>query len=159
MTSRDTLRLHRRDCLILLGGTSLLSACSGGGMPPEAYEGMMPDGEIHMREFQAAYIGSGTAGKGTLLYRGQSYPFDVGGLGVGGVGLSEVEAEGWVYRLNNILHFPGAYGQLRYGFAAGQKSGGDLLLENESGVIMRVRAKREGLMLSLGADVMRIRMT
>lgn len=160
MASRDTVGLRRRDCLLLLGGGAALAGCGGGegGMPPEVYEGMRPDGTVQLQQFQAAYIGSGATGSGSLYYRGRSYPFDVSGLGVGGIGVSSIEAQGYVYRLNNVLQFPGTYGQARYGFAVGQTSGGDLLLQNATGVIMRLRAKREGLMLSLGADAVIISM-
>jgi hypothetical protein len=160
MAPHDTLRLRRRDCLLLLGSTAALAGCSSGGsgLPPEAFEGMMPDGMVQMRQVQAAYIGSGSTGSGSLTYRGQTYPFNVSGLGVGGIGISEIEAQGWVYHLGNVLQFPGTYGQARYGFALGQTSAGDLLLQNQTGVIMRLRAKREGLMLSLGADAVIINM-
>ena len=160
MAHLESLRLRRRDCLLLLGGTAALAGCAsgGGGMPPEQFEGMMPDGMVQMRQVQAAYIGSGSTGTGTLSFQGQSYPFSVSGLGVGGIGVSEIEAQGYVYHLRNVLQFPGTYGQARYGFAIGQTSGGDLMLQNPSGVIMRLRARREGLMLSLGADAMVITM-
>ncbi|MGE4048463.1 MAG: hypothetical protein AB7F35_26645, partial [Acetobacteraceae bacterium] len=67
-------------------------------------------------------------------------------------------AEGEVYKLPNLASFPGAYAQGRYGFALGTTSGGDLWMQNESGVIMRLRAKRTGLMLSLGGDAVVISM-
>ena len=152
--------LPRRRALLLLGGAGALAACSSGsgGLPPEQFEGMTPDGMVDMQQVQAAYIGSGSTGTGTLTFQGRSYPFTVGGLGVGGIGISKIEAAGYVYRLANVVQFPGAYGQARYGFAVGQQSGGDLILQNPSGVIMRLRAKRQGLMLSLGADAMLITM-
>jgi hypothetical protein len=154
------LHLRRRDCLLLLGSTAALAACASGegGMPDEVFEGMTPDGVVQMQQIQAAYIGSGSTGTGTLSFRGQSYPFSVNGLGVGGIGVSQIEAQGYVYRLGSVQQFPGSYGQARYGFAVGQASAGDLLLQNPSGVIMRLRAKRQGLMLSLGADAMVINM-
>ena len=160
MAHPEILRLRRRDCLTLLGGAVALAGCAGGdgGLPPEQFEGMMPDGMVYMHQVQAAYIGSGSTGSGTLTFQGQTYPFNVGGLGVGGIGVSEIEAQGYVYHLQNVLQFPGTYGQARYGFAIGQTSGGDLLLQNQTGVIMRLRAKRQGLMLSLGADAMVINM-
>jgi len=40
----------------------------------------------------------------------------------------------------------------------GEKSGGDLWLQNEAGVIMHLKAQREGLMLSLGGDAVVISM-
>jgi hypothetical protein len=111
-----------------------------------------------MREVQAAYIGSGGGGGGTLHYRGRAYPFKVGGVGLGGIGLSTIEAEGEVYRLPELRLFPGAYAQGRYGYALGTSSGGDLWLQNEAGVIMRLEARRKGLMLSLGGDMIVISM-
>jgi hypothetical protein len=54
------------------------------------------------------------------------YPFDVGGVGVGGLGVSTIEATGEVYNLRDLGQFPGTYGQSRYGFAIGTASAGDL---------------------------------
>jgi hypothetical protein len=123
---------------------------------PDAIKGKTPDGTIEMHEVQAAYIGSGSGG--VLSFRGVAYPFDVGGLGVGGLGVSTIEATGEVYNLRDLRQFPGTYGQARYGFALGTASGGDLWLQNEAGVILHLKAKRTGLMLSLGGDAIVISM-
>jgi len=154
---RQSIRLigRRRAWQLLVAGTGLLAACSSErDLPDPMFQGRMPDGSVDMREVQVAYIGSGSGGRGTLLFQGSSYPFRVGGLGVGGIGLSAVDAKGYVYNLQNLQQFAGAYAQGRAGFAVGQTSSGDLWLQNESGVIMHLVAKREGLMLSLGADAM-----
>jgi hypothetical protein len=136
-----------------------LAGCVGNvALGPDAVRGQTPDGNVDMQEVQAAYIGSGSAGTGTLFYRGVQYPFEVGGVGVGGFGLSTINATGEVYNLNDLGQFPGTYGQARYGFAIGTASGGDLWLQNESGVILHLKAKREGLMLSLGGDAVVISM-
>lgn len=134
--------------------TALLAGCSGDGssVVPNPYQGQTPSGYVSMQEVQVAYIGSGSTGSGTLTFRGQTYPFGVGGLGVGGIGASTIDATGEVYNLNRVADFAGAYGQGRYGFALGEASGGDLWLENPNGVVMHLRAQREGLMLSLGGD-------
>jgi hypothetical protein len=146
---------RRRACQLLLVGQALLAACSTEqDMPNPMFQGRMPDGSVDMREVQVAYLGSGSGGNGTLLFQGNSYRFRVGGLGVGGIGLSAVDAKGYVYNLQDVRQFAGAYAQGRVGFAVGQTSSGDLWLQNESGVIMHLVAKREGLMLSLGADAM-----
>ncbi|MDO9713819.1 hypothetical protein [Paracraurococcus lichenis] len=125
---------------------------------PEAVAGKVPDATVRMNEVQAAYIGSGSAGNGTLYYRGRSYPFIITGAGIGGIGASTIDAHGEVYNLRDLVRFPGAYGEARYGFALGTESAGDLWLQNESGVIMHLKARREGLMLSLGGDAMAISM-
>ena len=115
-------------------------------------EGKPLSGHVRMTQVQAAYIGSGNAGSGVLEYQGSSYPFTVGGLGIGGIGVSKIEARGEVYGLKRLRDFPGAYAQARYGIALGNTSTGDLWLQNGNGVVMRLVAKRQGLMLSLGGD-------
>lgn len=138
----------------------LLAGCSASvKVGPEAIAGLTPDGTVDMEEVQVAYIGSAGGGKGTLFYRGGAYPFTIGGLGVGGIGASTISAEGEVYKLNNLANFAGAYAQGRYGFALGEASRGDLWLQNEAGVIMHLKAKRTGLMLSLGGDAVVISMS
>jgi hypothetical protein len=107
---------------------------------------------------QAAYIGSGSAGSGVLQYQGQNYPFTIGGLGIGGIGASSIEARGDVYNLSSLSQFPGPYAEGRYGFAFGIHSSGDLWLRNKAGVVMHLYAKREGLMLSLGGSAVVITM-
>ncbi len=158
----------RRVPVAVLGSLAtvlLLAGCGGQALEadgvavgPAAIAGLEPSGQVEMTQVQAAYIGSGSAGSGTLWYQGRSYPFTVGGLGVGGIGFSTIEAEGEVYKLENIRQFPGAYAQGRYGFALGDTSAGDLWLQNEAGVILHLKAKRSGLMLSLGGDAVVIEM-
>ena len=136
-----------------------LAACTGSvALGPDAVQGQTPDGTVEMHEVQAAYIGSGSGGTGVLVFRGVEYTFAVGGVGIGGFGLSTVAATGEVYNLGDLAQFPGTYGQARYGFAIGTASGGDLWMQNEAGVIMHLKAKREGLMLSLGGDAVVISM-
>ena len=137
----------------------LLTACqSSVKVGPQAVAGLTPDGTVDMNQVQAAFIGSAGGGTGTLYYRGGAYPFHVAGLGVGGIGVSTIDASGEVYKLPSLANFPGAYAQARYGFAIGTMSGGDLWMQNESGAILHLKAKRTGLMLSLGGDAVVISM-
>jgi hypothetical protein len=137
-----------------------LMGCTGSvQLGPNAVAGLTPDGTVNMDQVQVAYIGSAGGGNGTLYYQGAAYPFSIGGLGVGGIGASTISAEGEVYKLSNLAKFPGTYGQARYGFAIGNLSGGDLWMQNDSGVIMHLKAKRTGLMLSLGGDAMVVSMS
>ena len=141
-----------------------LAACSGQRAGQQAsgdttdYARKQPDATVQMSQIHAAFIGSGSAGHGQLFYRGRVYPFTVGGLGVGGIGASTVEASGNVYNLSNITQFSGTYAQGRYGLAAGTLSTGDLWLQNSSGVVLDLKAKRTGLILSLGGDAVVISM-
>ena len=146
-------------CLWVAVAVLALAGCSASGkVGPDAVAGLTPSGTVEMKQVQAAFIGSGGGGTGTLYYQGGAHAFNVGGLGIGGIGVSTIEANGEVYKLNSLAQFPGAYAQGRYGYVFGNKSGGDLWLQNESGVIMHLHAKREGLMLSLGGDAVVISM-
>lgn len=140
-----------------------LAACAGGEAdkpsgPPPTLEGKQPSGFVEMHEVQVAYIGNAGGGDGTLTFDGKTYPFKIAGLGVGGIGVSTVDAEGEVYGLTSVSQFPGAYAAGQYGVVAGEASVGDMWLKNEHDVILHLKAKREGLMLSVGADAIDIRM-
>jgi hypothetical protein len=76
----------------------------------------------------------------------------VGGLGIGGIGVSHLTASGAVYGLHRARDLAGAYLQLRRGWALADKGNGVLWLSNGKGVTMRLKSQREGLQLSLGAD-------
>jgi hypothetical protein len=131
----------------------MLAGCSGSGAGPKTVDGMSPDATLVMHQVQAAYIGSANGGYGTLYYNGGAYPFDIGGLGIGGLGASTIDATGEVYGLKSLSQFAGSYVQGRYGFALGTTSRGDLWLKNNDGVVLHLDAKRTGLMLTLGGDV------
>jgi hypothetical protein len=113
-------------------------------------------GTVDIEQVQVAFIGSGNVGGGTLHFGGKNYRFTVGGLGVGGFGVSKMQAHGDVYNLKELRQFPGAYVQARYGFAAGDKSGGEMWLENTNGVKISLRARRSGLAVSMGGDAVYI---
>ncbi len=121
-----------------------------------ADEELTKSGSLQIQQVQLAFIGSGNLGGGTLQYGGQSYPFAVGGLGIGGFGISKITANGDVYNLTDPRYFPGAYVQLRYGIAVGDLSGGELWLKNSNGVVLRLKAERQGLAVSLGGDAVYI---
>ncbi len=111
-----------------------------------------PSGTVDISQTQIAFVVSGNVGSGTLHFGGRSYRFKIAGLGVGGFGISKLEAHGTVYGLSRVEQFAGAYGQLRTGIAVGDAGRGGMWLENTNGVKMNLRAKRQGLALSLGAD-------
>ena len=53
-----------------------LARCTGNvALGPDAVQGKTPDGFVEMHEVQAAYIGSGSGGAGSLSFRGVQYAF------------------------------------------------------------------------------------
>jgi hypothetical protein len=113
-----------------------------------------PVGRVSIHQLTVAFIGSAEVGGGALTYRGRTYRFNATGLGVGGVGASRLDAGGDVYGLRDLSDFEGAYLEARSGWAVGPKGRGFLWLRNAHGVVMRLRAHRNGLALTLGADGM-----
>jgi hypothetical protein len=131
--------------LLVLSGAGALAA-----------DDLVPSGTLTIEQVQIAFIGSGNLGGGTLIVGGRKYSFSIGGLGVGGIGVSRMEAHGTVYNLKNINDFAGGYVQARYGIAVGSMSTGQLWLQNSKGVVLELKAKRTGLALSLGGDAVYI---
>jgi hypothetical protein len=145
------LALGRRRALIGVGAVA-----AGLAAPPVLAQGKVKAGTVEIEQVQVAFIGSGNVGGGTLQFRGRSYRFSVGGLGVGGFGVSKMEATGDVYDMTELRQFPGAYGQARYGMALGDQGSGELWLQNPAGVLISLRTRRTGLAVSLGVDAVYI---
>ena len=121
-----------------------------------ADEQLKQSGTVSIEEVQLAWFGSANLGGGKLQFGGQTRNFTVGGLGIGGFGISKITATGEVYNLTDIAYFPGAYAQGRYGIVVGNASAGELWLKNPNGVVLHMKAQREGLALSLGGDAVYI---
>jgi hypothetical protein len=145
-------RFARRMAAALITLWLLPTAATAQSAPPQ------PSGSVYIHQVQIAFIGSGTAGGGSLYCRGRSHPFKLGGLGIGGIGISTIDAQGTVYNLYRLSDFDGVYGQVRKGWAVGEQGRGEMWLQNSRGVYLRLRAQRQGLALSLGADGMVVRL-
>jgi hypothetical protein len=158
--------LGRRSGRVIRAGTRLLGALlmatllalSLAGSGTAVAEDLKKSGTVRIEQVQIAFIGSGNLGGGTLTYGGKSYDFTVGGLGIGGFGVSKITATGNVYNLRDLASFPGAYIQGRYGAVVGDVSTGKLWLKNSNGVVLELKAEREGLALSLGGDAVYIKL-
>lgn len=114
-----------------------------------------PAGTVTMNFGQGGFIISANGGHGTLRFKGKAYPINVGGLGVGGFGVSKINATGDVYNLKRIEDFPGGYVQGRAGYAVGEGKGVQWL-ENTNGVVIKLRSVSKGLAMNLGADGIKI---
>ncbi len=142
-----------------LAALAALAACARGTAGPAAIRNATPEATVTMNLVQAGFLGSGGGGNGVLTLGGREFPFGVLAGGLGGIGASTVEAEGEVFDLGgDVSRFPGTYGQVRVGAVAGTASVGEMWLQNQAGVIVRLRARRTGLMLALGGDAVRITM-
>jgi hypothetical protein len=111
-----------------------------------------PSGRVEMEQIEISLLVSAGWGHGTLFYEG-NHAFAIKGVGVGGLGVSKLEAYGNVFRLTKLSDFSGAYGSARAGAVAGDAQlRGGMWMENPAGVQIHLVPRRSGLALSLGAD-------
>jgi hypothetical protein len=117
-----------------------------------------PSGVVRISQVQVALLVSGSVGGGVLNFGGAEHDFSIGGLGIGGLGASRLEASGEVYNLERLEDFEGPYAQGRAGAVAGdQQLEGGLWLINPQGVEMRLSSRRDGYALSLGGDAVYVK--
>ena len=109
-----------------------------------------PSGTVQLEGKQVAFIVGGGWGSGVLNFKGKDYPFKITGLKAGGIGYVKLDAVGEVYFLNKLEDFAGKYGAGSLG-ATAVKGSIWSTVENNQGVIMRLKAKSEGVALNLGA--------
>lgn len=133
----------------------VVAAC--GPQPPAGSDidpaDLQPSGTVEINQRTAALVVGGSGGTGVLYYQGQSYPFEIGGVGFGGIGYTELQATGEVYNLYALEDFEGTYGQARVGLTAGTGEG-QQWLQNTSGVYLELRTQTSGLALNAGLDGM-----
>ena len=132
-------------CLLLAVPEMALSASKSAQTAPA------PSGRVNLEFGQGGFILSTSGGKGVLTYKGRRYPFAVGSVGFGGIGVSKVTAVGEVYDLGRLEDFAGTYGQARAGYAMGSGKGVQWL-QNGNGVVIKLRTVTKGVSLDLGAD-------
>ena len=127
-----------------------MAACSAMRTPDaQSIQGLTPSGSVTLNETFAAGFGGGS---GTLTFNGRIYPFRLVGTVFGPGGAERLTASGEVYKLSEARDFGGRYTQSS-GAAGLSKSGaGELWLQNNAGVIMRLYSHAQGALLSLGKE-------
>ncbi len=121
-------------------------------------EEQTPSGTIIIDETQIMWIVGGDIGGGTLHYQGKAYKFKTDGLKLGGFGATKLKLSGDVYGLSDIADFPGLYGVAEAGAAVAKAGKGDLVMKNDKGVVLHLKAAAQGLALDLGVEGLNIRM-
>ena len=97
---------------------------------------------------QGAAAGIGyTWGDGILMFHGHQYHFSVNGVSIADIGYSKVTGKGRVYHLRNVKDFSGTYAAATGQAAAGESGIGGQILENASGVQIRIDQVSRGARL------------
>lgn len=145
------MRMKRILC-ILAAATMLLGlAYAVGAQPQTPY----PLGELTLESTQIAAGVGVTWGDGIIKFQNKQYTFQVRGLDAGAVGISKISAKGDVYNMKSIADFPGHYVAAQAGVAVIKGEIG-LLMRNEKGTVINLKATQKGVQLSLGAQGLNI---
>jgi hypothetical protein len=107
-----------------------------------------PDARIVFSGGSVAFLAGYNWGKGTLIYKGRSYPLRVRGLGVGAIGANSFQATGVVYHLRRLSDFEGTYAAMEGSMTAGPSGGGGIDMKNGAGVVISARSSSAGLKLT-----------
>lgn len=143
--------MNRRILFVLALAAWAALACLD-ATPARAQQGHpVADGHVTMHIGRGAMLISATGGKGTLTFQGQKHTFHLGGLGIGLLGVTVVDAQGEVYNLKRLEDFTGVYGQVSADWALGEGEG-VLMLQNSKGVVMKLRSRTKGVSLAVGGE-------
>lgn len=113
-------------------------------------------GTVRIQIFKAGFVVGVSGGKGTLSLDGKRYPLKIGGVSLGAtIGASKAELIGRAYNLTSPQDIAGTYSAAEVGLAV---AGGDKVarLKNSRGVILEVKGKQVGLMISVDLSGMEI---
>jgi hypothetical protein len=118
------------------------------GVPTAAdIRSLRPSGKVTMTQ---VFVSGTGVGSGTLTFRGRTYPFTLIGSLNGLGALTTIQASGEVYKLSDVSQFSGAWIQGNGNLAISTLADGELWLQNNHGVVMRLNAQQAGITLSNG---------
>src|SRR5882762_3541 len=104
------------------------------------------NGTITLTVYKGGWIIGGSAGGGTLFFRGRTYSLSVGGIDYGLVfGGSRTTFRGRVSNINRPSDVAGVYGAAAAGLAIGGGARG-IVLTNQKGAVLELSGHQVGLM-------------
>ena len=122
------------------------------GVPTDSYA---KTGKVRLNIVKAGFIIGGGGGSGTLTLGGKTYRLKVGGLGIGSLGVSDVQLAGTASNLRTASDIAGTYAAAGAGVAV--VGGGQVAtLQNEKGVVLTLQGVQYGFQVSLGLGGMTI---
>jgi hypothetical protein len=114
-----------------------------------------PDATIRLSEGTVAAGIGWNWGKGTLSYKGQTYPVKISGLSVAEVGITKAEASGTVYNLKSLDDFNGVFAAAGAEGTAG-KGAGVSSLRNSKGVVINLKSETKGANIKIAAEGLKL---
>jgi hypothetical protein len=139
---------------ILFAGLCLISTMAfveSAVAEKKATAGKTIDGVVHIHAGSVAAGIGWSWGGGTLSYQGKDYDFDLKGLSVADVGVSNLTASGVVYNLKRVEDFNGTYRGVKAGVTIAGGVGA-IAMRNDRGVVIELNATQQGLKFALGTQ-------
>ena len=140
-------------CGLLILGSIAVHAEGAAGNTYRDFSKTTPSGTLTFEVKSLKLLAGGSWGKGTLEYRGKTYPLKVAAITAGGVGYRSIKGTGEVYGLNDVNEFEGIYQGGGAGASVGNKGGGITVLESAKRVVLRTQVTESSgaqLSISLG---------
>ncbi len=120
-----------------------LTALTGAGLSSAA---QADSGSVTLTVYKGGWVIGGSAGSGTLNFRGKRYGLSVGGVDYGLVfGGSKTVLQGRVSNINRASDVAGVYGAAGAGLAVGAGARA-IVLTNQKGAVLELSGRQVGLM-------------
>jgi lipid-binding SYLF domain-containing protein len=143
------MRFPKARCLARLAVATLLSAAVS--LPAHA-----ETGTVRFKFFKAGWFIGAQAGSGILSFRGEMYPFRIGGVSAGlTFGGSSTDLVGTARNMRQASDIEGIYTALGAGVAVGAGARA-LQMRNAKGVILTLEGKQLGLQLDFDLSGMSV---
>jgi len=136
-----------------LGAIAVVLLTAATGQP----DMRVPSATITIDERQFGFLIGGSIGGGSLQFGDTLYPFKIGGVSFGDIGVSHVRGFGRVFNLARVMDFAGTYTRVAASATIGNGSG-LLRLRNKHGVVIELDTTSKGLQLSAGAGGVKVTM-
>ena len=115
-------------------------------------------GTVTLTVYKGGWIIGGSAGGGTLNFRGRNYALSVGGIDYGLVfGGSKTSFRGRVSNINRPSDVAGVYGAAGAGLAVGGGARA-IVLTNQKGAVLELSGRQVGLMANVDLSGLAITM-
>lgn len=112
-------------------------------------------GRVRLHIVKAGFIIGVGGGSGVLIYHGRRIPLSISGIGIGSLGVAEVDLVGTAYNLPRPGLIAGTYAAA--GAGATFIGGGQVArLQNQNGVVLEVQGVQVGFQVSIGLGGMTI---
>jgi hypothetical protein len=125
---------------------TVLTALFAGGL---ASPSKADSGAVQVVFTKGGFIVGAGSGRGVLIFKGQRYPFRVGGMSVGfTIGASTTNLRGQALHLKSPSDIQGSYAVLGAGAAVAAGAGGVTLQNSQTGVVLQLAGGKVGAEVS-----------